>query len=333
MRKLFAIALALAFLLPLTLSAQQASPPLTNNDVVGMVKAGLRPDIVLAKIKSSRCAFDTSPTALEQLKKSDIPDPIILAMVKALPDSEAESPRPNGPDSEAVNTSVNTIFVKCNDAPLEIHATANFASSALSTATCNEALTLLDASDKLYWKVETKQGVVGYVSSFAISRERTRPQPTSQSAASTSPPPAFLTSQNVPNDLLRAIAWRGVPWATTSYYQQPGSSSTDCTGSGQWLGNIYQTNLSCTGSYTPSQNVPISWQHYTVYNLVQTSDSYLVLSCTRNWAWSKCSYLVPGNVFSYEYRKGQIWVTGQRSGKKKEEALKYDIVASQPISR
>lgn len=56
---------------------------LTNKDVLAMNQAGLGPDVIIAKIKSSLCKFDTSPTALEQLRAEKVPNAIILAMVKA----------------------------------------------------------------------------------------------------------------------------------------------------------------------------------------------------------------------------------------------------------
>jgi hypothetical protein len=55
---------------------------LTNKDVVEMLKAGLTPDVIVAKIKSSTTDFDTSPFALAELKTSNVPDEVILAMVK-----------------------------------------------------------------------------------------------------------------------------------------------------------------------------------------------------------------------------------------------------------
>jgi len=57
-------------------------PSLTNQDVTEMVK-DLPPEIIIAKIKSSRCRFITSPDVLKQLKASGVPDSVILAMVKA----------------------------------------------------------------------------------------------------------------------------------------------------------------------------------------------------------------------------------------------------------
>jgi len=59
-----------------------ASAALTNKDVVEMFKAGLTADVVVAKIKSSETNFDTSPAALADLKAANVPDDVILAMVK-----------------------------------------------------------------------------------------------------------------------------------------------------------------------------------------------------------------------------------------------------------
>jgi hypothetical protein len=67
---------------------------LTNQNVVDMLKAGLTADVVVAKIKSSQTDFDTSPFALAELKTANVPDEVILAMVKgpagtAVPKPEA----------------------------------------------------------------------------------------------------------------------------------------------------------------------------------------------------------------------------------------------------
>jgi hypothetical protein len=56
---------------------------LTNADVLQMLKAGLAPEIIKAKIKASVTRFDTSPDTLQELKKAGVPDAIILAMVQA----------------------------------------------------------------------------------------------------------------------------------------------------------------------------------------------------------------------------------------------------------
>ncbi len=65
--------------------AETNASPLTNKNVVDMLKVGLTPEVVLAKIKSSACNFDTSPAALKELKAANVPDAVILAMVQASP--------------------------------------------------------------------------------------------------------------------------------------------------------------------------------------------------------------------------------------------------------
>jgi S1-C subfamily serine protease len=56
---------------------------LKNSDVVALIKSGLGSTIVIAKIKSTTTEFDTSPAALQNLKASDVPDDVILAMIEA----------------------------------------------------------------------------------------------------------------------------------------------------------------------------------------------------------------------------------------------------------
>jgi len=56
---------------------------LTNKDVADLYKAGLTPQVIVAKIKSSPTDFDTSPTALQEMKTAGISDEVILAMVQA----------------------------------------------------------------------------------------------------------------------------------------------------------------------------------------------------------------------------------------------------------
>jgi hypothetical protein len=66
--------------------AQQTQSPSTkliNKDVAEMLKAGLSAEIVVAKIRSSATAFDTSAAALQEMKAAGVPDSVILAMVEA----------------------------------------------------------------------------------------------------------------------------------------------------------------------------------------------------------------------------------------------------------
>lgn len=64
-----------------TLSSEQAT--ITNQDVLDLLKAGLAPEIVAAKVKASKCMCDTSPVALAELKAAAVPDVVVLAMVES----------------------------------------------------------------------------------------------------------------------------------------------------------------------------------------------------------------------------------------------------------
>jgi hypothetical protein len=74
---------------PVSVSAQPSTPAavnvssLTNNDISEMSGAGLPAEVLIAKIKSSSCNFDTAPTSLKSLKAAGVSDKVILAMVEA----------------------------------------------------------------------------------------------------------------------------------------------------------------------------------------------------------------------------------------------------------
>jgi hypothetical protein len=77
-----------------------ASKPLTNDDIVTMVQAGLPQDVIVEKIKTSKTAFDTSTEALVALKKAGVGGDIIRIMVNPAAES-----RPAAGGSPWVNTS------------------------------------------------------------------------------------------------------------------------------------------------------------------------------------------------------------------------------------
>ncbi len=63
--------------------AAQESLSLKNGDVVGLIKAGLSPTVINAKIMSTTSSFDTSPAALQELKAAGVPDEVIVTMLQA----------------------------------------------------------------------------------------------------------------------------------------------------------------------------------------------------------------------------------------------------------
>src|ERR1700746_2424282 len=56
---------------------------LSNKDILDISKIGLPTEVLVAKIKSSQCNFDTSPASLQALKTAGVNDTVILAMVEA----------------------------------------------------------------------------------------------------------------------------------------------------------------------------------------------------------------------------------------------------------
>jgi hypothetical protein len=91
------------FLMLFAIAAGAAAPgaqkPLTNEDIVSMVQAGLPQEVVIEKIKTSKSAFDTSTQALIALKKAGVSPDIIRVMVN--PAAEA---KPAGGAGPFVNT-------------------------------------------------------------------------------------------------------------------------------------------------------------------------------------------------------------------------------------
>jgi hypothetical protein len=58
-----------------------------------MIKSGLSSEVIIAKIRTSKSRFDTSPATLAQLKAANVSDPVIMAMVEG-PAVAAPQPQP-----------------------------------------------------------------------------------------------------------------------------------------------------------------------------------------------------------------------------------------------
>lgn len=69
---------------------------LKNQDVLSMLKAGLPAAIVVAKIKTSTCHFNTSPAELTRLHADKVPNSVILAMVEASGRPKPAAAKPSG---------------------------------------------------------------------------------------------------------------------------------------------------------------------------------------------------------------------------------------------
>ena len=97
---LLGLALALAFA-PLAPPAS-AQETLTNDSVVGMIKAGLPESVVVQKIRSTPATarkLDTSADGLIKLKKAGVPDKVIEAMLAEPGGAVAAAPAAAAPAS------------------------------------------------------------------------------------------------------------------------------------------------------------------------------------------------------------------------------------------
>lgn len=82
-KQVLLITFCLSALAPVTQAQErQEQQPVANKEIVEMVKAGLTAEIIIAKIKTSPCQFDTSPSALVSLKEAGVPDAVLLEMVR-----------------------------------------------------------------------------------------------------------------------------------------------------------------------------------------------------------------------------------------------------------
>jgi hypothetical protein len=60
--------------------AQESFTTLNNLDILTMVRAELSTALIIEKINTSSCSFDTFPSVLAELKYKGVPDEVLMAM-------------------------------------------------------------------------------------------------------------------------------------------------------------------------------------------------------------------------------------------------------------
>lgn len=96
-----------------TINAQQEV--LTNQSIIDMLELGFTEDIIVTKISTSKCDFNTEIDALKSLKEKGINSNIIVAMMKA-----AKAIQEN---EEYANDAMSGIFIKDGEKMIRIHST------------------------------------------------------------------------------------------------------------------------------------------------------------------------------------------------------------------
>lgn len=84
--------LVFAFFGPGTLSVTAAEEVLNNASIIELQSLNLGDGVVIEKIKTSKCDFDTSVTGLKQLKSAKISDAVIQAMIAAKAPAASAAP-------------------------------------------------------------------------------------------------------------------------------------------------------------------------------------------------------------------------------------------------
>lgn len=79
---------------------QDSRGPMTNSDVLSMVKSGLGEQTIVLAIKQGNVKFDTSPQSLIELKKEGVGESVLNAMIAAMGGGEHPSVAVS-PDTEA----------------------------------------------------------------------------------------------------------------------------------------------------------------------------------------------------------------------------------------
>src|SRR5712692_9216031 len=101
MRSRVLVQLSVALAMVVNLAFAQTKKPLTNDDVLQMVKAGFQESMIVKAIEANDANFDVSVQALMDLKNAGVSQPIIEAMLAA--EAKKKAPAPAGPKSAATD--------------------------------------------------------------------------------------------------------------------------------------------------------------------------------------------------------------------------------------
>ena len=98
--------------------------PLTNADILTMVRAKLPSALIIEKIKNSSCTFDTFPSVLAELKYKGVPDDVLIAMVESPHGGRRDSVKSANRAAKASEELTELIQVTIPDGtPLEVEST------------------------------------------------------------------------------------------------------------------------------------------------------------------------------------------------------------------
>ncbi len=112
--------------------AQESFTPLKNADIMTMVRAKLPTELIIEKINTSSCSFDTFPSVLAEMKYKGVPDEVLMAMVQAPHGGRRPSLPAKSRMSDTVGEVVPTVLSPMtipDGTPLEVEATYTVSSA------------------------------------------------------------------------------------------------------------------------------------------------------------------------------------------------------------
>jgi len=139
---------------------------------------------------------------------------------------------------------------------------------------------------------------------------------------------------------LKVLAYQ---WTTTNQmvtFTWPGHAYTSCNGDVSMSGYVTggghisadgTTSSTCSTTFMPPTTQNIDVQKPVLFILAETDNVRMILTCTRNIAWSQCRALSPG-TFVARIEDGNFEV-GNLSPNGKEEWTKFGIVQQTGIPR
>ena len=134
MKRLIATMLVVGACAIPSIAQELASRPLSNEDILTLVAAGLPHQVIVAKINSSETEFDTSVESLLELSKAGLHSDVLAAMVGA-----GKAPAAQSPPSPAAVPAAGTLTVK-----RQASAAANVATNFEGTACAGPGIYLRD---------------------------------------------------------------------------------------------------------------------------------------------------------------------------------------------
>jgi hypothetical protein len=117
----------------------------------------------------------------------------------------------------------------------------------------------------------------------------------------------------------------------TSSYVTPGTSNTNCTGTGTTVGNTTTATANCQTTSTPAQQHQTTTRSVDVVDVVEANGMWYTISCRANWVGSNCSPMIDGDTFPAEIDGHTMWISGHKGGNQgKPVRVKYKILDIRP---